>query len=148
MKGLRLGAASGKTRTVRCPECGDRFEVAAKALSVACPHCSRRVILEDYRIKGYHASRDFATAGDIVVERAATVSAPIKVQHLKVKGNLRGAVLARGSVEVTRTGELRGDVTSPSLVVQRGGTLEGYCCIGVAPPKPRRAGRVRKVAAK
>jgi cytoskeletal protein CcmA (bactofilin family) len=99
-------------------------------MSIFCPHCSKRVILENYYVKGYHASRDFATAGDIVVERRGTVTAPIKTCNLVVKGDVKGSVLARGSVEVTGTGHLRGDVTAPSLVVRQGGSFEGFCRIG------------------
>ena len=135
MKTPRLGRTAGskKAREVVCPECGGAIAVAAKAMSVFCPHCSRRVILEDHRITGYYASRDFATAGDIVVEPRGSVTAPIKAHHLTVRGEVRGPVLAWVAVEVASTGQLRGDVTAPKLVVRRGGRLEGFCRIGVGP---------------
>ena len=130
----RFGSAGKRTRSVLCPECGQTVDVAAKAMSIFCPHCSKRVILEDYTVKGFHASRDFATAGNIVVERRGTVSAPIKARNLLVKGDVKGSVLVRGSVEVTRTGQLRGDVTAPSLLVRQGGSYEGFCRIGTEEP--------------
>ena len=138
----RFGSAGKTSRSILCPECGRSVDVAAKAMSIFCPHCSKRVILEDYTIKGYHASRDFATAGNIVVERRGTVMAPIKARTLVVKGDVKGPVLARGPVEITRTGQLRGDVTAPSLVVKQGGSFEGFCRIGKDEP----AGRGAKVS--
>ena len=95
MKTLRFGAKSknGKARTVLCPECGEVISVAVKALSVACPHCSRRVILEDYRVKGYHGSRDFATAGNIVVERSGNADVHLLLADLAMKEEGFGQLL-------------------------------------------------------
>lgn len=149
MKTPRLGRTTGnqKGREVVCPECGGAIAVAARAMSVFCPHCSRRVILEDHQITGFYASRNFATAGDIVVEPRGSVTAPIKAHHVTVKGEVRGPVLAWVAVEVASTGQLRGDVTTPTLVVRRGGRLEGFCRIGVGPETaPASLRGLRKVA--
>ena len=53
------------------------------------------MILQDFRVKTYHATRLFATCGDIVVEKGAVVSAPIRVQNLTVRWRVKGDVEAR-----------------------------------------------------
>lgn len=121
----------GHTRCVLCTHCNGENLVAHRAMSIFCKHCRKRLILENYRINTYHAVRLFATCGDIVVEKRGHVSAPIRVQNLKVQGKVKGSVKARGRVEIGGTGELRGDITAPLLVVEGGGLIRGYCCIGL-----------------
>lgn len=124
-------------KQVICTHCGGKSEAARRAMSVFCPSCHKRVILEDYRIRGYYGVNEFATCGDIVVERGGHVVAPIKVQSLTVRGKVQGDVTARGRVTVRKTGSLRGDIDAPSLLVEAGGTLTGFIRIG--PPSEAEA---------
>jgi len=127
-------------------------------MSVFCTHCHKRVILENYKLRGYHCVAEFATCGDVVVERNGYVVAPIKVGKLTIKGKVQGNVLARGAVAVDKTGSLKGDVVAPALLVELGGALIGFVRIHPAThveievsvkPKPRtskgRAGAKRTV---
>ena len=99
-------------------------------MSVFCPHCRKRLILEDFRIKNYHAVRKFATCGDVVVEKRGAVAAKVLVGNLLVKGRIQGDVDARGKVEVAKTGDIKGDINAPRLVVHSGATMKGFCRIG------------------
>ena len=101
-------------------------------MSVFCPHCHQRVILEDYKIRSYYGVAEFATCGDIVVERGGHVVAPIKVKDLTVKGRVQGRIIARGKVVIRRTGSIKGDVEAPVLLVEKGGVLNGFLRIGVS----------------
>jgi predicted acyltransferase (DUF342 family) len=116
-------------KLVRCTHCAAEAEVAKKAMSVFCPHCKRRLILENYRIRSYKAVREFATCGDVVVERQGTVAARVLAQNLVVKGTVQGEVEARGKVEVGRTGRVYGDIRAPRLVVKAGAQIKGFCRI-------------------
>lgn len=100
-------------------------------MSVVCPHCNKRLIIEDYRIKSYHAVRQLATCGDIVVERRGSVVAMIKAGNLTVKGDVKGNVIARGRVSIDKTGSLIGDVQAAVLSVKDGGVLNGFLRVGV-----------------
>lgn len=120
-------------KQVRCTHCAEIAEVGRRAMSVVCPHCSRRLILEDYKISGYHGVREFATCGDIVVERIGTVAALIKVGNLTVKGMVQGNVFARGRVSIRKTGTYRGDIQAPTLHVESGAKLKGFVRIGTPP---------------
>ena len=82
-------------KKVVCTNCARPAEVAHRAMSIFCPHCKKRLILEDYKITSYYAVREFFTCGDIVVHRKGHVVAPIKVEHLTVKGKVQGHVTAR-----------------------------------------------------
>lgn len=130
MMGLFGTKAASAPRVVYCTHCNRQIDVCARAMSVFCPHCRQRVILEDYTIRSYHAVQSFRTCGDVVVERRGTLSAPIRVSTIKVKGKVWGNVEARERVEVARTGLVRGSVRAPYLIVQDGGVIVGRCEIG------------------
>ena len=119
-------------KEVVCTRCGEHSEAARRAMSVFCPHCHQRVILEDYKIRSYYGVAEFATCGDIVVERGGHVVAPIKVKDLTVKGRVQGRIIARGKVVIRRTGSIKGDVEAPVLLVEKGGVLNGFLRIGVS----------------
>jgi hypothetical protein len=104
-------------------------EAAVKAMSMFCPHCRKRIILENFRIKTYHAVRLFATCGNVTVERKGHVAAPVRVGSITIRGEVRGDIQAREKVEIGKTGKLRGDITARRLVVRDGGILVGQCCV-------------------
>ncbi|MEE9295269.1 MAG: polymer-forming cytoskeletal protein [Phycisphaerae bacterium] len=122
-------ARSSRQKSVVCTHCGGAVDVARRAMSVFCPNCKKRLILENYKIKTYHASRLFATCGDIVVEKGGLVSAPIRAENLMVRGRVQGDVEARGVVQVAATGQVRGDICATRLVVNSGAQLNGFCRI-------------------
>lgn len=127
---------TGQVRTVLCVHCGGQAEVAKRAMSIFCVHCKKRLILEDFKIRTYHATSLFATCGDIVVEKQGHVCAPIRVQNLTVHGQVHGNVEARGCIRIGGSGRLRGDIRAPKLVVAGGGIIDGQCHIGPEPTAP------------
>ena len=125
---------AGAIRQVVCTHCEQVCEVGQRAMSIFCPHCRKRLILEDFKITGYHGVREFATCGDVVVERSGNVAAFVKVGSLTVKGTVRGDVVSRGPVKIHRTGLLQGDIDAPILCVEGGARVSGFLRIGVHPP--------------
>lgn len=113
-------------KQVICTHCGHVSEVGGRAMSVVCPHCNKRLILEDFKIRGYYGVNEFATCGDILVQKSGHVVALIKVSALTVRGSVQGSVSARGAVVVGKTGTLKGDVQATSLVVEKGGVYCGF----------------------
>jgi len=124
---------TGEVRTVRCVHCGGESEVAKRAMSVFCIHCKQRLILENFKIRSYHATSLFATCGDIVVEKRGHVYAPIRANNLTVHGQVQGNVEARGCVRIGGSGRLRGDIRAPKLVVTGGAVIDGLCHIAPEP---------------
>ncbi len=116
-------------KTVSCTFCSGPIEVSTKTMSIFCPHCSKRVVCEDYVIKSYQAVRSFSTCGDVIVERKGHVVAPVRAESLVVRGLVRGDVTARARVEIASTGTIQGNVEAPALVMHDGGKLIGSCKI-------------------
>ncbi|MCH7595365.1 MAG: polymer-forming cytoskeletal protein [Planctomycetes bacterium] len=124
----------GAAKQVVCTHCERPIEVGRRAMSIFCPHCKKRLILEDYKITSYYAVREFSTCGDIVVEKKGHVVAPIKVGTLTVKGKVQGTVSARVGVKLMKTGSLQGDIEAPSFVIEPGAAYDGFVKIGPAEP--------------
>ncbi len=99
-------------------------------MSVFCPHCHKRLILEDYKIKTYYAVREFYTCGDIVVEKKGHVVAPVRAGTLTVKGKVQGSASTQGTVNIAKTGSFKGDIEAPSLHIESGAVIEGFLRIG------------------
>ncbi len=121
---------SGKSKQVVCTHCDQPMDVGSRAMSVFCPNCKKRLILEDFKIKTYYAVRDFSTCGDIVVEKKGHIVAPIRVSNLMVKGKIQGDVRARGRVDIKKTGSVKGDLEAQVLHIENGAVLEGFLRIG------------------
>lgn len=130
---LILKQRATSARRVSCTHCGQYTEAGRRAMSIFCPHCHKRMILENYKIRGYYGVIEFATCGDIVVERTGRVVAPVKVNKLTVKGSVQGSIDARGKVTIHKTGSIKGDIRAPALSVAQGATLEGFLQIGPQP---------------
>lgn len=129
----RIAEAIGRPqgdKHVTCTHCGNEVQVPKRAMSTSCPHCNKRLIIEDFKVDSYYAVRDFSTSGDIVVEKKGHVVAPIKASNLTVKGRVQGAVVALGEVKLTKTGYLKGEIAARSLCVEQGGVLDAYLRIG------------------
>jgi len=122
---------SKAVKRIHCTHCGCVSEVARRAMSIFCPQCRKRLILEDFKVDSYYAVREFSTSGDIVVEKKGHVVAPIKVGNLTVKGKVQGAVRARGEVKLTKTGWFKGEIEAKSLCVETGGVLDAVLRIGM-----------------
>lgn len=113
-------------KQVACTHCDGMLEVGQRAMSVFCPHCKKRLILEDFKITSYHGVREFATCGDVVIEKRGHVSAVVKVMNLTVKGKLQGNVRARGAVVLHKTARCQGDIETSSLRIDSGATINGF----------------------
>ncbi|MFH1811962.1 MAG: polymer-forming cytoskeletal protein [Pseudomonadota bacterium] len=90
-------------------------------------------------------SGEVVTDDVLVVGDGAKVKAEIKVGSLVLNGEIEGNVTAKGAVQIHAPGVLRGNITTPSLTIDRGVVFEGSCHmenIGQAPktltssPKP------------
>ncbi len=117
-------------KQVTCTHCDRPSKVAKRAMSVFCPHCKKRLILEDFKIKSYYAVREFFTCGDILVERKGHVVAPIKAGNLTVKGKVQGHVTIRGTVAIHKTAWFKGNIEAPCLRVVNGAVLDADLRVG------------------
>ena len=65
--------------------------------------------------------------GTIFIDEHGEVEAEISARVLRVAGKLKGSVKTLERLEIMANGVVRGDVTTPVLVVEPGGYLEGQC---------------------
>jgi cytoskeletal protein CcmA (bactofilin family) len=76
----------------------------------------------------------------LVVGEGAEVHAEIDIGEIIIQGQVVGNIRARRSVEIHAPGKVRGDITTPSLQIDKGVIFEGKCFMeGVAEgtrPKP------------
>ncbi len=121
------------TQIVRCCHCSGMMRVAARALSVFCPHCQKRVTLESLRIVGAHPGSSLVTCGDILVEPSSQLNLEIKANNVVIRGRVRGSVSASGVLEVGPTGRIIGDVRAQKVIVHDGGVLQGRCEMTLLP---------------
>lgn len=70
---------------------------------------------------------DILSDGSLIVGRDARVRAKILVDTLVIDGRVEGVAEAKSKVEIHSTAQFLGDVITPRLVVEEGGTLQGTC---------------------
>ena len=70
--------------------------------------------------KGEIQTKDCLIIGD-----TASVHAEIKAGRLVIMGKLDGNVVATSKVEISSTGHMSGDLSTPSLMIEEGAKLEG-----------------------
>jgi len=98
-------------------------------MTSTCRHCHRRVMLEDLRIKAYHAVVRLETAGKLEVQARAQVVAEVRVNELSVKGKVKGNVTCLGPVYLHKKAEVLGDIRCRSLKVEAGAVIDGFLVV-------------------
>jgi cytoskeletal protein CcmA (bactofilin family) len=65
--------------------------------------------------------------GILVVDRDAVVEADISASKVVIRGSVTGNVTASEKVEVTGTGKLQGNISSPMITMETGCQFNGLC---------------------
>jgi len=78
------------------------------------------------RIEGRFVGEIFSE-GELIVGESASLEAEIEVGTAIVLGELRGNIRATQLIELRAPSRVFGDLTSPSLVIERGVVFEGNC---------------------
>jgi cytoskeletal protein CcmA (bactofilin family) len=68
-------------------------------------------------------------AESILIDKSATVLANIAAEEVFCKGKIRGDIRATKIVRITKEAEVRGDIHSPNLNIEKGAIFEGRCSI-------------------
>jgi cytoskeletal protein CcmA (bactofilin family) len=72
------------------------------------------------------------TSDVLVVGEAARIDANITCGTIVVHGEVNGNIQAKTGVEILGTAKVRGDLDTPSLVVEKGAFFQGACRMDVA----------------
>jgi cytoskeletal protein CcmA (bactofilin family) len=77
-------------------------------------------------------------AESILIDKAAMVLANIAADEVLCKGKVRGDIRTTKKVRITKEAEVKGDIHSPNLNIEKGAIFEGRCSI----PKKRTLHRI------
>lgn len=77
-------------------------------------------------------------SGDVVIGEGGVAETVVQVRNLKVAGFLKGNVTASGTLEITDTGKLIGDVEVGKLVIIDGAIFQGQCTMKVESTTPEK----------
>jgi cytoskeletal protein CcmA (bactofilin family) len=94
----------------------------------------------DLRIEG-RARGKLSCQGTLHVAQGATVNAEIEAEQVIVAGVLEGTVSCRARLQVMPSGELKGHISTPTLVINEGARYEGQ--MQMPTQKPRISSRNR-----
>jgi cytoskeletal protein CcmA (bactofilin family) len=90
-------------------------------------HIQGELHFEDtFRVDGRLSGKAIST-GDLVVGENGVVEAEIEVGSVFVSGTVRGTIRATDRIEIAAGAKVLADLETPTLVVEDGATLEGYC---------------------
>jgi cytoskeletal protein CcmA (bactofilin family) len=65
--------------------------------------------------------------GLLVIDETAVVEANINAPKVTIRGSVKGDVVAAEKVEITATGKLLGNVTTPDIKMEAGCKFNGRC---------------------
>jgi cytoskeletal protein CcmA (bactofilin family) len=69
-------------------------------------------------------------SGTLIIGETAVIKGKVEVNVLTLNGMIEGEVTAKDRLEIHSKGKLYGTISTPILVVQNGGILEGNCRMG------------------
>jgi cytoskeletal protein CcmA (bactofilin family) len=75
----------------------------------------------------------------LIVGEGAEVSAEINVGAIVVEGTVHGNIQAKRSVEIRTPGRVRGNITTPSLFIEKGVVFDGHCQMEPSAPSTGKA---------
>lgn len=87
----------------------------------------------------------------LIVGEGAEVNAEVTVGAIVVQGIVRGNITAKRSVEIHSPGRVKGNITTPSLFIEKGVFFDGHCQMESSvttvdsAPLPRHSGSKKSV---
>src|SRR5438270_13317768 len=63
----------------------------------------------------------------LIIGEGAEVSAEINVGAIIIEGSVHGNIQAKRSVEIRTPGRVRGNISTPSLFIEKGVIFDGQC---------------------
>jgi cytoskeletal protein CcmA (bactofilin family) len=79
------------------------------------------------RVDGLLAGQVNSDGGTLIVGNNGQVDANIAVAVATIHGTVNGNIIASQRLELGRAAKVKGDIETPSLVIEQGATFEGNC---------------------
>ncbi|HEU4594656.1 MAG TPA: polymer-forming cytoskeletal protein [Pyrinomonadaceae bacterium] len=84
------------------------------------------------RIDGRFSGTINSEDGTLIVSAGGIVEANVEVATARINGTVNGDIKATRRVEFGRSAQVRGDIQTPSLVIEDGAIFEGSCRMSTA----------------
>ncbi|QYR20596.1 polymer-forming cytoskeletal protein [Paenibacillus sp. sptzw28] len=78
------------------------------------------------RIEGEYRG-DIECSGDVIIGECGIAKSNIKARDIIIAGKVFGEIVTKGRLTITASGQLHGNVTAHTLLIQDGGTFNGSC---------------------
>ena len=79
-----------------------------------------------FRLDGKFEGEIF-NSGVLVIGEAAVIKGKVEVNTIVIHGLVEGDVFAKARAEITSTGKFHGNLSTPVLIINEGGILDGQC---------------------
>jgi cytoskeletal protein CcmA (bactofilin family) len=83
------------------------------------------VFTDGLRVEGRVVGSLVSEGGTLMIEQAARIEARVDVGICVISGTFEGNITAKSRVEVHKSARVRGDITTPVLLVEEGAVLNG-----------------------
>ena len=80
---------------------------------------------EGLRVEGKVVGSLVAESGTLIIDESARIEARVEVGVCVISGTLDGNVKAKSRVEIHKTSRVKGDITTPVLLVEEGAIING-----------------------
>ena len=120
----RLISPIGKRR-IHCFKCGREIFTDEKSQAVTCQHCYNRNDLSNHKVKTL-LGVNLETYGTLHLKKRGIIEiSSILVGNAVIEGKINGDVNAMDTVEISKNGEVFGEISCRKLIVKKGGTFRG-----------------------
>lgn len=85
---------------------------------------------EKLQVEGKVVGKVASEKGTLIIEEGGRVEAQIDVGVCIIRGSLEGNVNARSRIEIHKTSRVRGDMTTPVILVEEGAVFNGSVGMG------------------
>jgi cytoskeletal protein CcmA (bactofilin family) len=82
-------------------------------------------------------SGEIRTDGVLIIGETAEVKADVSAATIVIEGTVRGDLVATESIQIHAPARVFGNLSSPSLEIQKGSLFEGNCQMGSPQSKAR-----------
>ncbi len=112
-------------RRIHCFKCAKEIYTDKKAQAVTCQHCYNSNDLSNHKVKTL-LGVNLETYGTLHLKKRGKIEiSSIRVGNAVVQGRITGDINAMETIEISKKGEIYGEVTCRKLIVQKGGTFSG-----------------------
>jgi DNA-directed RNA polymerase subunit RPC12/RpoP len=116
-------------RPVQCYHCRTTLEVSVRAMTVSCPACHKKLLVEDVTVDGAQSVTNLQTCGKVVVNKNGRVIAKLVEAHggVEVYGVMEAKVVSGAPVFIGPQAQWKGDCRAPAITVELGARItRGY----------------------